>query len=94
MKLQIVKTNQGYVAISDEKPYQKDTKTKDEEFIYPGYMSTEAQEFFKGHYTEEQRDGCGAVGTFLKLSDGKTRMPSKGDVFIRDKKGISLKQSV
>lgn len=30
MKLQIVKTNQGYVAISDEKPYQKDTKTKDE----------------------------------------------------------------
>ena len=36
MKLQIVKTNQGYVAISDEKPYQKDTKTKDEEFIYPG----------------------------------------------------------
>ena len=64
---------------------------KDEEFIYPGYMSTEAQEFFKGHYVEEQRDGCGAVGTFLKFSDGKTKMPSKGDIFIRNKKGISLK---
>ena len=67
------------------------TITKDDEFTYPGYMSTEAQEFFKGHYVEEQRDGCGAVGTFLKLSDGKTKMPSKGDIFIRNKKGISLK---
>lgn len=30
MKLQIVKTDKGYVAISDEQPSQKDTRTEDE----------------------------------------------------------------
>ncbi len=61
-----------------------------QELIYPGYMSKEAQDFLKGHYEEEERDGLGVVGVFIKTHDGKTIMPSKGDVFIKDESGISL----
>lgn len=59
-----------------------------EEFIYPGYMSSEAQEFFKGYIKEEERDGCAVVVSFIKLADGTTKLPSKNDVFIKTQEGI------
>lgn len=62
-----------------------------EEFIYPGYMSSEAQEFFKGYIEEEERDGCAVVGSFIKLADGTTKLPSKNDVFIKTQEGIEWK---
>jgi hypothetical protein len=61
-------------------------------FVYPGYLSTEAQEFFKDSIIKEERDGCCVVGTFIKLIDGTTKLPSKGDVFIKTNKGIFHKK--
>lgn len=63
-----------------------------EEFTYPGYMSEEAQDFFKGHVKQEQRDGMAVIGSFIRLADGSTVLPSKNDVFIKDSAGI-LKKS-
>ena len=62
-------------------------KTAETEFTYQGFMSSEAQEFFKGNVIEEQRDGCAVVGSFIKLANGKTTLPSKGDVFIKHLNG-------
>jgi len=56
-------------------------------FKYEGFMSSEAQEFFKGKTITEERDGCAAVGTFIKLANGNTCLPSKGDIFIKDTNG-------
>lgn len=63
------------------------------QLTYPGYMSQEAQSFFEGYLLTEQRDGCAATGFFVRLANGSTVMPSKGDVFIKDNKGIT-KQNI
>lgn len=52
-----------------------------EEFEYLGFMSSDAQKFFKGKVIKESRDGIGVVGNFIKLSNGETHLPSKGDNF-------------
>lgn len=57
------------------------------EFIYPGFMSKEAQEFFKENMIKEQRDGCAVMGFFITLEDGRTILPSKGDKFIKNEQG-------
>lgn len=51
------------------------------QFIYKGYMCNEAQLFFEGNIISEERDGCAVVGHFIKLSNGTTYLPSKGDIF-------------
>ena len=55
-----------------------------EELIYPGFMSKEASDFFGNNLIREDRDGCGAVGHFVKLENGRTVMPNKGDMFVKD----------
>lgn len=52
-----------------------------ESFCYKGYMSKEAEEFFGENLLKEQREGVAVMGYFVKLSNGQTHMPSKGDVF-------------
>ena len=52
-----------------------------EEFEYQGYMSHEAQKFFEGKLIREERDGCAVVGSFVKLANSNTHLPSKGDKF-------------
>lgn len=56
-------------------------------FRYKGYFCNEAKEFFGDKIIEEERDGCGVVGFFFKLSDTKTHLLSKGDEFIKDENG-------
>ena len=58
-----------------------------EEFEYEGYMSQEAQEFFKNKNNTEQRDGVLVVGTFIMLSNGVMHLPNKGDVFRKYENG-------
>jgi len=53
------------------------------EFVYEGYMSQEAQDFFKDNLEKEQRDGLAVIGSFVKLASGNTHMPNKGDVFTK-----------
>tara|TARA_R110000851_G_scaffold30681_1_gene83628 strand:- start:254 stop:460 length:207 start_codon:yes stop_codon:yes gene_type:complete len=61
------------------------------EFEYQGYMCQEAQTFFEGKLTKEERDGCAVVGSFVELSNGKTHLPSKSDKFKKCENGsISL----
>ena len=57
------------------------------EFKYPGYFCSEAEEFFGNKVIREERDGCAVVGHFIKLKDGKTHLPDKGDVFTKDDQG-------
>jgi hypothetical protein len=57
------------------------------EFIYPGYMSSEAQDFFKGKIEKEQRDGIAVVGNFIILANGNIHLPNKGDVFTKHENG-------
>jgi len=64
------------------------------EFEYMGYMSSEACEFFKGKIIEEQRDGLGVIGNFVKLSNGDTHLPSKGDKFKKDENGNIFVDSI
>lgn len=52
-----------------------------EDFEYQGYMSQEAQKFFEGKLIREERDGCAVVGSFVKLANGNTHLPSKSDKF-------------
>lgn len=52
-----------------------------EQFIYEGYMSKEAEKFFGKNLVTEQREGIAVMGFFIKLSNGQTHMPSKGDIF-------------
>ena len=52
-----------------------------EEFVYEGWMGQEAQKFFEGNCIREERDGCATVGSFIRLANGKTHLPSKGDKF-------------
>ena len=62
------------------------------EFKYEGFMNSEAQEFFKGKIIEEQRDGLAVIGHFIQLVNGKTYLPSKGDIFTKYDDGtISVK---
>ena len=65
--------------------------TVSKEFTYPGYMSDEAEKFFEGHIIREERDGCAVVGHFIKLADGTTTLPSKGDIFVKDSFNIYKK---
>ena len=58
-----------------------------QEFEFPGYMSTEARDFFGDKLTCEQRDGIPVVGHFIELLNGSTYMPSKGDKFIKYENG-------
>jgi hypothetical protein len=58
-----------------------------EEFEYEGFMSLSAQEFFEGNTIREERDGCSTIGSFIRLSSGKTHLPSKGDKFIKNEDG-------
>jgi len=63
------------------------TPVMEKEFIYPGFLTDEAIKFFGDKRKSEERDGCAVVGTFIELSDGSTRMPCKGDIFIKDVDG-------
>jgi hypothetical protein len=58
-----------------------------EEFVYKGYLCSEAQTFFGDKLISEQRDGCAVVGSFVKLADGNTRLASKGDKFVKHEDG-------
>ena len=58
-----------------------------QEFTYLGFLTDEAVEFFGDKMKREERDGCAVVGTFIKLENGGTCMPSKGDVFVKDNLG-------
>jgi len=60
------------------------------EFTYQGYMSSEAQDFFGDKVLYEERDGCAVVGAFVKLSNGSTCMPSKGDTFVKGHDGLLM----
>lgn len=61
------------------------TATTLQEFKFPGYMSSEAQEFFKGNSFEEAHPNVrGVSGTFVKLKDGSTHLPFRNEVFIKD----------
>jgi hypothetical protein len=62
-------------------------KLMEKEFIYPGFLTSEAITFFGDKRKSEERDECAVVGTFIELENGKTRMPSKGDIFIKDENG-------
>lgn len=59
----------------------------EKEFTYLGFLSTEAVTFFGDKRFSEERDGCATVGTFIELENGKTHMPSKGDIFAKDING-------
>lgn len=61
--------------------------TKVKEFEYKGYMSKEAQEFFKDKLITEDRDGCAVFGSFVRLISGKMHLPSKGDKFKKCESG-------
>lgn len=50
---------------------------------YEGYMNDEAIKFFGDNVHREDRDGCGASGSFVKLGNGTTCLPMKGDMFIK-----------
>jgi hypothetical protein len=65
-----------------------------EEFIYEGYMSQKAQEFFKDNIEEEQRNGIAVVGSFIKLANGNTHLPNKGDVFTKYTNGTMTVKSI
>lgn len=57
------------------------------EFEYKGYMCNEAEKFFKDKIIKEERSGCAVVGYFIKLSNGNTILPSKGDKFKMNEDG-------
>lgn len=63
-------------------------------FEYPGYMNSDAVKFFDGNIIEEQRDGVAVIGHFIKLSDGSTHLPSKGDKFIKHNDGSLSVESI
>jgi hypothetical protein len=65
-----------------------------EKFIYEGYMSQEAQDFFKDNIKTEQRDGVAVIGSFVKLANGDTHLPNKGDVFIKHENGVITVSSI
>lgn len=65
-----------------------------EEFEYKGYMCSNAQKFFKGKLIVEERDGCNVVGNFVKLSNGKTHLPSKSDKFKKYEDGSITVSSI
>jgi hypothetical protein len=65
-----------------------------EEFVYEGYMSQEAQEFFKDNIEKEQRDGVSVVGSFIKLANGDTHLPNKGDIFTKHTNGTMTVKSI
>lgn len=65
-----------------------------EKFIYEGYMSQEAQDFFKDNIKTEQRDGVAVIGSFVKLASGDTHLPSKGDVFTKHENGVITVSSI
>lgn len=65
-----------------------------EQFIYEGYMSKEAQDFFKSNTIQEEREGCATVGSFIKLANGKTHLPNKGDVFTKHENGTITVKSI
>jgi len=58
-----------------------------EEFEYEGWMSQEARKFFEGNLIREERDGCAVVGSFVKLANGNTHLPSKSDKFKKYENG-------
>lgn len=64
------------------------------EYVYEGFMSQEAQEFFKGNIEREERDGCSTVGSFITLSNGKIHLPSKGDIFVKREDGTLTVKSI
>ncbi len=65
-----------------------------EKFIYEGYMSQEAQDFFKDNIKTEQRDGIAVIGSFVKLANGDTHLPNKGDVFTKHENGVITVSSI
>jgi len=78
--------------VLDSLETKEDTKhyteyRKMEKLEYKGYMSSEAQEFFEGNIITEQRDGLAVIGHFVKLSNGETCLPSKGDIFTKHEDG-------
>lgn len=63
-------------------------KTK---FTYEGYMSQEAQDFFKGHSKQEDHPNVrGVSGTFVLLADGTWHLPSKNEIFTKYNNSINL----
>ena len=65
-----------------------------EEFVYEGWMGREAQKFFEGSRITEERDGCATVGSFIRLSNGKMHLPSKGDKFTKHVDGSITVESI
>lgn len=63
-------------------------------YVYEGFMSQEAQEFFKGNIKREEREGCATVGSFITLENGKIHLPSKGDIFIKREDGTLTVKSI
>ena len=62
------------------------------ELTYKGYMDSDAQTFFGDKVVYEERDGCSVVGAFIKMTDGTTKLASKGDAFVKTLDGrIRLK---
>ena len=65
-----------------------------EEFVYEGWMGQEAQKFFEGNCIREERSGCATVGSFIRLSNGKTHLPTKGDKFTKHEDGSITVESI
>lgn len=47
---------------------------------YIGYMTDEMKDFLGDKLIQEQREGLGVVGMFLKTCSGSTHLLSKGDI--------------
>lgn len=65
-----------------------------EKFIYEGYMSKEAQDFFKDNIETEERNGIATIGSFVTLANGDTHLPNKGDVFTKHENGAITVSSI
>jgi hypothetical protein len=87
----------GFIVEGDRVICIRETKRNrymKEEFVYEGWMGGEAQKFFEGNRITEERDGCATVGSFIRLSNGKTHLPSKGDKFTKHEDGSITVESL
>lgn len=55
-----------------------------------GGWNLESMRFFEGSIEREERDGCAAVGSFIRLADGSCVLPRPNDVYRRVEDGIQL----
>ena len=57
-------------------------------------MSRDSIKFYGNNLIREQRDGIAVVGFFVKLSNGETHMPNKGDHFKKFENGSIIVKSL